>query len=200
MSNINKDSLDNQKIVMLTIEYQKSWTNKGFFYNLIKEQLNTNNVISNSIKLLNECRKAEIKVIHAPLILDKKDPFRYKKTPFLARLTNQLTANTWKSEFTEGIYEKVDLVAYGRSSLDATIDSDLLELLAKEKAEIVVIMGFTTNHCVKLTYLTLEKLGYRCIIASECTAALNGKIQQKVLNESQYLDNNGILKMIQSQT
>ena len=170
---------NNKQVAIVSIEFQKSWTDKGFFNRLIKKELKRKNVINNTIDLLNFARENKIKVIQAPLIIDKKDK-NYKKTPLPARLFGQLTKGTWKAEFTEGVYNQSDIVAVGRYGFDATKGSNLEQLLQENNIKTVYVCGFTTDHCVKETMDTLIEKGYKCMLVSDCTATRNKKLQNKI--------------------
>ena len=103
----------------MLIEFQKTWTEKGIFHKIIKKEYTQRNVLSNTKQLISGARKQGVKVIQAPLILDKADKERYKKTPFPARLLKRFTKGTRKAEFTDGIYEKTDILVQGRCGFDA---------------------------------------------------------------------------------
>lgn len=170
---------NNKQVAILSIEFQKSWTDKGFFNRLIKKELKRKDVINNTIKLFNFARENEIKIIQAPLLIDKKDK-NYKKMPFPARVFGQLTKGTWKAEFTEGIYKPSDIVAVGRYGFDATKGSNLEVILQENSIKTVYVCGFTTDHCVKETMDFLIEKGYICILVSDCTATRNQKLQNKI--------------------
>ena len=115
------------KTAILLIEFQKTWTEKGIFHRIIKKELLSREVISNARKVVTAARDRGVKVFQAPLILDKTDKTRYKKTPFPARLFKRFTKGTWKAEFTDGIYEDTDIVVKGRYGFDACEGSDRSE-------------------------------------------------------------------------
>lgn len=186
---------NNLQVAILNIEFQKSWTDKGFFYRLLKKELKRKDVINNTIKLLNFSRENNIKVIQAPLIIDKND-VNYKKTPFPARLFKQLTKGTWKSEFTNGIYKETDLVAVGRYGFDATQGSNLEQILNENNIETIYVSGFTTDHCVKETMNSLLKKGYKCILITDCTAARNKRLQQKTAQEFEIVSSKELIKKL----
>lgn len=190
------DDEKNEKIAVLTIEYQKSWTDKGFFFDLIKKEYKGRNVLKNTQELLGIFRERSIDIVHAPLIINKEDKFRYKKTPFPARLFKQLTYNTWKSEMSEGILKEGDSVVLGRSSYDACIDSDLVDILESKKIERVILCGFTTDHCIKETYDSLSNKGFKCVIADDCTATLSRKKQNQIKSFYPLLSNEDIYTLI----
>ena len=184
---------NNKQIAILSIEFQKSWTDKGFFNRSIKKELQRKDVINNTIDLLNFARKNKMKVIQAPLLIDKKDK-NYKKMPFPARLFGQLTKGTWKAEFREGIYKQSDIVAVGRYGFDATKGSNLESLLQEKNIKTVYICGFTTDHCVKETMDSLIKKGYKCIMVSDCTATRNKKLQNKIEQNFEIISSNDLIK------
>ena len=172
--------MDKSNTAILLIEFQKTWTEKGIFYKIIKKEYLSRNVLANTKELIFKARAKGIKVIQAPLILDKADKERYKKTPFPARLLKRFTKGTWKAEFTDGIYEKTDIVVEGRYGFDACRGSNLEQLLEENGIKNVYVCGFTTDHCVKETMNSLISKGFNCIMVSDCTATKNNKLQKKI--------------------
>jgi len=173
---------DNSKIAILVVEFQKTWTQRSFFHKLIKKEYESRNVYQNTIKLLETARKNDLTIIQSPFILDKNDKEKYKKIPFLPKLFGQFTANTWRAEYTDGIFDKSDFEVKGRTAFDNTIDSNLQDILKKNMIEKIYFIGFTTDHCVAQTMDTLISDGYECLLVSDCTAARNSRIQQKIEN------------------
>ncbi len=181
---------------ILLIEFQKTWTEKGLFHKIIKKEYISGNVLSNTKEVLKAARKQRIKVIQAPLILDKKDKERYKKTPFPARLLKRFTKGTWKAEFTDGIYETTDIVVQGRYGFDACKGSDLEQLLRENGIKNVYVCGFTTDHCVKTTMNSLIDKGFHCILVSDCTATKNNKLQKKIEKEFETISGKQLITII----
>ncbi len=169
-----------QNTAVVLIEFQKTWTEKGLFYRLIKKEYNSRKVLNNTLNLLSAARKHGYAIIQAPFIIDKNDKKRYKQIPFLPKALKRFTKGTWKAEFTDGIYQKSDIVIEGRIAFDACEGSNLEEILNKNKIKSLLFCGFTTDQCVELTMKTLISKGYDCILVSDCTATLNHSIQKKV--------------------
>ncbi len=169
-------------IAILLIEFQKTWTEKGIFKKIIKKEYESRHVLTNTEILCSEARNKGIKIIQAPLILDKKDE-NYKKTPFPARLLKRFTKGTWKAEFTESIYAHTDIVVEGRYDFDATKGSNLEKVLQEHNIKTIFVAGFTTDHCVKDTMNSLIKKGFKCVMVSDCTATKNNKLQKKIEDE-----------------
>ena len=173
---------DNLKTAILIVEFQKTWTQRSFFYKLIKKEYESRNIYQNTIKSLEAARKNGLTIIQSPFILDKNDKEKYKKIPLLPKLFGQFTANTWRAEYTDGIFDKSDFEVKGRTAFDNTIGSNLQVILKKNMIEKIYFIGFTTDHCVAQTMDTLISDGYKCILVSDCTAARSIKIQQKIEN------------------
>ena len=128
--------------------------------------------------------------------MDKNDKEKYSKIPFIPKLFGQFTANTWRAEYTDGIFDKSDIEVKGRTAFDNTVDSNLQEILKENKIEKVYFVGFTTDHCVAETMDTLISDGYECILVSDCTAARNRKIQKKIENKYTSVNSKQILEEI----
>jgi len=187
---------DNSKIAILVVEFQKTWTQRSFFHKLIKKEYESRNVYQNTIKLLETARKNDLTIIQSPFILDKNDKEKYKKIPFLPKLFGQFTANTWRAEYTDGIFDKSDFEVKGRTAFDNTINSNLQIILKKNMIENIYFIGFTTDHCVAQTMDTLISDGYECLLVSDCVAARNSKIQQKIENKYVSVKSKQIIKKL----
>lgn len=173
---------------IVLIEFQKTWTEKGIFHQLIKKEYIKRNVLSNTQEITVHARKNGVTVIHAPLIVDKNS-VNYKKMPFPSRLLKRFTSGTWKAEFADGVYENTDFVVKGRYAYDATIGSDLVKILTENNIETVFVCGFTTDHCVAVTMESLAREGYKCVMLTDCTATRNKKLQKKAEKGFQTITN-----------
>ena len=178
---------DNGTIAILVVEFQKTWTEKSFFYRLIKKEYESRNIYQNAQRLLNAARKNGLKIIQSPFILDKSNQAKYKQIPFPPKLFGQFTANTWRAEYTDGIFEPSDIEVKGRTGFDNTKGSNLRDILKDNKIETIYFMGFTTDHCVAETMETLQSDGYECTLISDCTAARNSKLQSKIENQFKHI-------------
>jgi len=190
------EMLNNSKIAILVVEFQKTWTERSFFHKLIKKEYESKNVYQNTKQLLEVARKNGLTIIQSPFILDKNDKEKYNKIPFLPKLFGQFTANTWRAEYTDGIFNKSDFEVKGRTAFDNTVDSNLQEILKENKINKIYFVGFTTDHCVAETMDTLISDGYECILVSDCTAARNSKIQQKIENKYTSIKSRQIIEEI----
>ncbi|MEN0049882.1 MAG: cysteine hydrolase [Bacteroidota bacterium] len=189
-----------ENTAIVVIEFQKTWTEKGFFHRLIKKELNRNNITENTKQLLENARRNDITIIQAPLILDKSNKEAYRKVPFIPKFFKGFTKNTWKAEYTEGIYEESDIEISGRCGFDACEGSDLEEILQERNLKNLFFCGFTTEHCVEMTMNTLKEKGYNCILISDCTATKSKRLQSKVEKRNIVIKSNDLINEIKTVT
>ncbi len=185
---------DNSKIAILVVEFQKTWTERSFFHRLIKKEYKSKNVYQNTKQLLEVARKSGFQIIQSPFILDKNDKEKYKKIPFPPKLFGQFTANTWRAEYTEGIFDKSDIEVKERTGFDNTKGSNLQNILKENKIEKIFFVGFTSDHCVAETMDTLLSDGYECILVPDCTATRNRKLQQRIENKYTCLESQQVIE------
>lgn len=191
-----QNTINPENTTIVVIEFQKTWTEKGIFHWLIKNEYRSRNVFENTTNLLEHARKKGLQVIQAPLILDREDREKYRQIPFPPKLLKRFTKNTWKAEFTEGIYNKNDSIVSGRCGFDACEGSDLEQILSESKKRHVLFCGFTTDHCVEMTMNTLESKGYQCVLVSDCTATRNHNTQKKVEKRHRTLTSEEVIRVI----
>ena len=172
--------MSNNKIAILVVEFQKTWTQDSFFHFLIKKEYTSRNIYENSITLLNHAREHQVNVIQSPFVIDKNDKETYRKIPLLPKLLGQFKANTWRADYTDGIFKKSDYEVKGRTAFDNTVDSNLIEILQELKTKTVYIMGFTTDHCVAETIDSLVKFGYEVVLIKDASATFKNKVQLKM--------------------
>lgn len=183
-SNHGECKMNNEQAAILVVEFQKTWSEQSFFHKLIQEQYESRRVYQNTRQLLQTARQHGVKVIQSPFILDKTDKEKYKQIPFPPKLFGQFTANTWRAEYTDGIFDSSDIEVKGRTAFDNTVGSNLKDILKTNGIKKIYFAGFTTDHCVAETMETLKSDGYDCVLISDCTATRNSKLQDKI--ESRY--------------
>lgn len=181
-------ALPSEKTAIILIEFQKTWTERGIFFNMVKEEYESRHVLSNTLSLLDSAREKDVRIIHAPVVIDRQNREHFRKVVFLPKFLGRFTQGTWKAEFTEGVFQVGDPVVTGRTAFDATIDSNLEELLVQGGYTNLLFCGFTTDHCVAETMETLIGKGYNCYLISDCTAAGNARKQERI--EKNYLSFN----------
>lgn len=173
---VNLMNIEKEESAIVLIEFQNQWVEKGLYNWLIKDQLMSRDVLSNTKTLVDEARKRGIKIIHAPLIIDPEH-----KKGWLAWLTfgKVFTKGTRKAEIMEGMFKEEDIFVTGRYAFDAFVGSNLQNILKENSVENLFLCGFTTDQCVAKTMRTAIEKGYNCYLVSDCTATMNGFFQWK---------------------
>lgn len=165
---------------IVLIEFQKQWTEKGLFHWLIKQQLESRDVVENTQRLLKEARERGVTIIYAPLVVD---PQHKKGWMAYATFAQIFTKDTWKSELVPDLFAEGDLIAprryYNLQAFDAFYKSDLEQLLNEHSITKLFICGFATDQCPAKTLQTALRRGFDPYIVSDCTATFNGFLQRR---------------------
>ena len=163
--------------VLLLIEFQKQWTDPpGLYHRLIDRELRRNNVIENATLITATARAAGVPVVHAPLVVDRRDLRGTFATLTRGRV---FTAGGRGAEITDAVYEESDTVIRGRTGFDAFIDSDLESVLRELSADRVLIGGFVTDQCVAKTFRTALAKGFDARVVPAITATLLPVMQRR---------------------
>ena len=172
--------LEREETAIVLVEFQKQWTEKGLFHSLIKNQLETRDVVKNTQRLVSEARKLGIKIIHAPLVVDPHDKKGWMAYPTFGQI---FTKDSWKSEFVPGLFEEGDPVAkreyYNYQAFDAFYKSPLEETLRAQNIKNMFICGFATDQCPVKTLRTAERKGFNPFLVSDCTATFSAFFQTR---------------------
>jgi len=183
------------KNAIVLIEFQRQWTERGLYHWLIRGQLNKRQVVQNTQGLVARAREAGALIIHAPLIIDPAN-----RKGLLAHLTfgKVFTRGTWKSEFTDGLFDEADVVIRNRTQFDAFPGSTLEEVLRDNGIERIFFCGLTTDFCVAMTMRTALKRNFTCTMVSDCTATLAGFVQTKIEREfsNMTMTSDAVLKLL----
>ncbi len=171
---------DKNKTAIVLVEFQKQWTEKGFFHSLIKNQLESRDVVKTTQMLVKEARKLGIKIVHAPLIVDPHNKKGWMSYPSFGMV---FTKGTWKSEFVPDLFEKGDLIAkreyYNYKAFDAFYKSSLEETLQNHNIKNIFICGFATDQCPVKTLKTAKLKDFNPFLVADCTATFNSSSQKK---------------------
>jgi len=175
--------INKSKSAILLIEFQNQWTQGGFYNKLIKRQLDTKDVIENTINLVKDAREQGVKIIHAPLIIDPEC-----KKGWLAFVTfgKVFTKDTKKAKISDGFFREGDLLVKGRYAFDAFTGSDLESVLRKNKINDIFVCGFTTDQCVAKTLNTMIDKKFNAFLVSDCTATISKLLQKRT--EKKFVD------------
>lgn len=133
-------------------------------------------MIENATRITATARAAGVPVVHAPLVVDRRDLRGTFATLTRGRV---FTAGGRGAEITDAVYEESDTVIRGRTGFDAFIDSDLESVLRELSADRVLIGGFVTDQCVAKTFRTALAKGFDARVVPAITATLLPVMQRR---------------------
>ncbi len=140
------------------------------------------NMIANTKKAIEKARAAGIPVIHTimNMRLEVLPDMGLWKT---AKHMEFATTKPEKKEFEFGIIEELtpqpeDIVVIKYNTLDAFHDTDLDRILKGLKCDTLLLTGVATNLCFEITFRSAFNRGYKCVVLSDCTAAMNEELQK----------------------
>lgn len=176
MSQNSSFELRPERTAVVLLEFQKQWTGNTFYNLLVRRSLNSRDVVERTRETVRAARESGLTVIHAPLVLDPEN-----KKGLWAKLTRAriFTADTWKAEFTPGVFEEQDIVVEGRYNFDGFGGSNLEDVLDENGIETVLFAGFITDQCVTITLETALDKGYDAYMLSDLTATWSSLIQRR---------------------
>ncbi len=170
---------DRNETAVVLVEFQQQWTNKGLFHWLIKNQMESRNVIENTRHLVTEARKMGVPIIHAPLVVDPANKKGWMAYPTMGKLFSK---DSWKSAFVPGVFEEGDSIStrevYNLKGFDAFYESPLEQILVEHGIKNIFICGFATDQCPAKTLVTAVSKGFNPHIISDCTATFSRYFQK----------------------
>ncbi len=165
-----------ERSAILLVEFQNQWTLRGPYHRLIREQLESRQVVANTEVLVTRAREWGARIVHAPLVVDPG-----RKKGWLAHVTfgKVFTGGTWKAAITEGLFEAGDHVVRDRYAFDAFTGTQLERMLRELSITHLFICGFTTDQCVSRTLRTALVKGFDGRLVSDCTATFSPWLQRR---------------------
>ena len=160
---------------LILVGYQNDYfAEDGLLHQVVEESSKLNNVVANTVKLLQELPKnfsVYATPIHfTPTYEELIDPVGILRN---IKDAGALQAGTKGSgmikeltPFTHKIQE-----VHGKRGFNAFAHTDLHETLQQNHVEEVVIAGAITSICIDSTGRAAQELGYKVSIISDCTAA-----------------------------
>jgi nicotinamidase-related amidase len=174
---------------IVLIEYQNDFTTPGgVFHDGVKQVMQSNNMLSNTVEVANQCRAVGVTVMHAPIsfaegygeltgnpygilkgVVDNK---AFRKGSWGAAIVDVLTPHP------------EDIVIEGKRGLDAFASTNLDFILRSKGIQTVVLGGFLTNCCVESTMRSAYEHGFDVVTLSDCTATLSQEAQNMALTHN----------------
>ncbi|HID85754.1 MAG TPA: cysteine hydrolase [Anaerolineae bacterium] len=175
--------MDPKETAVVLIEFQNEFCSPdGALYGAVKEVLERNNTIPNTVDLVEKARAKGVQIVYVPIsftedyheLMDEpygilkavKDGKTFRKGTKAVEIIEELTP------------QPGDLVVEGKRGLCGFATTNLDFILRQRGIRNVALAGFLTNVCVESTMRTAYEKGYNVITLTDCTAATSWEIQE----------------------
>ena len=166
------------KKALLLIGYQNDYfAEDGILKAVVEESVNHNDVLKNTLVLMDMAKEKDSLVIATPIIFS--DDYRELDNPVgILKICKDVGAFKKSSNGSNTVEEFKNwdgeiLELPGKTGLNAFSNTKLKEVLKEENIEEVVIAGVVTSVCIDSTARAAADQGYQVTIVSDCTAGRN---------------------------
>lgn len=141
------------------------------------------NVVANSMRLADACRRAGVKVIHIWLLCAPGHPGMKQNSPLMEGLVgaNALVRDTWGGAPANGLEAKSGDIVVEKQSMSGWHNSRLESELQRAGIETIINTGAWTNMSVEHTARTAADKGYNVIVPEDACSTMNAEWHQASL-------------------
>ncbi|WP_315838445.1 cysteine hydrolase [Bradyrhizobium prioriisuperbiae] len=178
-----------QTTAIVLIEYQNDFTTpRGVFYEGVKDVMDANNMLGNTVAVVDQARAAGVTIMHAPISFAEGygeltgNPYGILKGVVDNKAFRK---GSWGAEIV-GVLKPHpgDILIEGKRGLDAFPSTNLDFILRSKGIRTVVLGGFLTNCCVESTMRSAYERGFDVITLKDCTATLSREAQEMALTHN----------------
>ena len=171
---------------IVLIEYQNDFTTSGgAFHDAVKDVMQANGMLGNTIAMVDKARAAGASIMHVPITFAAgypelgSHPYGILKGVVENRAFRK---GSWGAAIVDALAPKdSDIVIEGKRGLDAFPSTNLDFILRSRDIRTVVLAGFLTNCCVESTMRSAYERGFEVITLTDCTATVSNAAQQAAL-------------------
>ena len=178
---------------IVLIEYQNDFTTPGgVFHDGVKDVMQSNNMLANTIEVATKGRAAGATIMHAPITF-AEGYGELTGTPYgiLKGVVDNkaFRKGSWGAAIVDALApHPEDIVVEGKRGLDAFPSTNLDFILRSKGIRTVALGGFLTNCCVESTMRSAYERGFDVVTLKDCTATLSQEAQEKANAVSQQQD------------
>lgn len=174
---------------ILLIEFQNEFCSPdGINYNLVKDVLEKNCTIPNTVDLVAKARSRGIRVFHVPICFSADYREMSPEAFGIAKVvvdTGTFKKGTKNAEIIDELKPLAnEVVIEGKRAPDGFSSTNLDFHLRAAGIKNVAVAGFLTNICVESTIRTAFEKGYRVVALTDCTAATSMEIQEFIVKNN----------------
>jgi nicotinamidase-related amidase len=180
--NHGSTAMNPETTAVVLIEYQNDFTTKGgVFHDGVKDVMESNNMLANTVKVADKARAGGATVMHAPISFAEgygeitAHPYGILKGVVDNKAFRK---GTWGAEIVDVLKpHPEDIVVEGKRGLDAFVSTNLDFILRSKGIKTVALAGFLTNCCVESTMRSAYERGFDVVTLKDCTATLDQQAQ-----------------------
>lgn len=178
--------LDPRTTAIVLIEYQNDFTSKGgVFHDAVKGVMQSNNMLPNTVKVVEKARAAGVTIMHAAITFaDGYGELTAQPYGILKGVVDNkaFRKGSWGAAIVDDLKPQPgDILVEGKRGLDTFASTNLDFILRSKGIKTVVLGGFLTNCCVESTMRTAYEHGFDVITLKDCTATLSQQAQDAAL-------------------
>jgi ureidoacrylate peracid hydrolase len=178
--------LNPKTTAIVLIEYQNDFTTSGgAFHEAVKDVMQANGMLGNTIAMVDKARAAGASIMHVPITFAAgypelgSHPYGILKGVVENRAFRK---GSWGAAIVDALAPKdSDILIEGKRGLDAFSSTNLDFILRSRDTRTVVLAGFLTNCCVESTMRSAYERGFEVITLTDCTATVSNAAQQAAL-------------------
>ncbi|MFN4147765.1 MAG: cysteine hydrolase family protein [Runella sp.] len=168
--------MEARKTALILIEFQNDFTTEGgALHGAVKNVMEHNNMLQNTVETVEKARKAGVTIIHAPISF-MEGYYEITSHPYgiLKGVVDNkaFVKGEWGAKIADPLAPQPgDIVIEGKRGLDTFASTNLDFILRSKGIDHIVISGFLTNCCVESTMRTGYEKGFNVYTLTDCTAA-----------------------------
>ena len=160
---------------LLLIGFQNEYFSpSGIFRDIIKESDKENNVLVNTVELIEQLKETRIPIVTTSIVFNEdyselNDPVGILKT---IMDTGAFKCGSYGGATIDELNKYGDRITEipGKKGLNAFINTDLDRMLKERGVENIVLAGAVTSLCIDSTARAAQELDYKVYVLSDCTA------------------------------
>ena len=171
-------ALNPKQTGLVLIEFQNDFTSKGgVFHDAVKGVMDSNQMLSNTVAVVEAARAAGIQIIYVPIAFTA-DYHEVSPSPYGIMKgvvdNGAFKKDTWGTEIVDVLAPPPeDIIIEGKRSFCGFASTNLDFILRGRGIQNIILTGYLTNCCVESTMRTAYDKGYHVISLTDCCATLS---------------------------
>jgi ureidoacrylate peracid hydrolase len=201
-------ALNPKQTGLVLIEFQNDFTTAGgVFHDAVKGVMDSNQMLSNTVAVVEAARAAGIQIIYVPIAFTS-DYHEVSPSPYGIMKgvvdNGAFKKDTWGTEIVDVLKpQPEDIIIEGKRSFCGFASTNLDFILRGRGIQNIILTGYLTNCCVESTMRTAYDKGYQVISLTDCCATLSIAEHENAINNdfpmfSQPMTHTELIELVKS--